>query len=402
MNNNKKIAFIMCVNNEDYYNEACAYINQLNIPDGYEIDVLAVTEAPSMCSGYNEAMNSSDAKYKIYMHQDVMIINPGFINDIIDIFNSDTHIGMIGMIGATSLPKNGTIFSSWNVGMVDVREPDMAYIYVAGRCNSDVVNVMAADGLLLATQYDLIWREDLFTVYDFYDASQCLEFKKNGYRIVVPNQGDIPWVIHDCSFAKLRVYNREREIFLKEYSDYLAYDSSLTCGNVPEWDALSIELGKMVKDFIISGGWNEIESIMKMYREKDYRSSELETLYNMNEIHKNEVAVFGFSPFFQNLNLSEIYRKYTDIRFALRRMEFGWNDDTVTELKEMISNGSLTFEALMVFIIHSTLYTCKMLEMLKKIYINSGQHQNAIRINTLINSTANKPIKTAYGRRCDQ
>ena len=37
-------------------------------------------------------------------------------------------------------------------------------------------SVAAADGLLLATQYDIDWREDLFENWHFYDISQCMEF----------------------------------------------------------------------------------------------------------------------------------------------------------------------------------------------------------------------------------
>lgn len=35
-----------------------------------------------MCAAYNLGMQSSDAKYKIYMHQDVFIRNEEFLADI--------------------------------------------------------------------------------------------------------------------------------------------------------------------------------------------------------------------------------------------------------------------------------------------------------------------------------
>ena len=48
------------------------------------------------------------------------------------------------------------------------------------------VSVEAIDGLLIATQYDFPWREDLFKEFDFYDASQSMEFIRKGYKVVVP------------------------------------------------------------------------------------------------------------------------------------------------------------------------------------------------------------------------
>ena len=93
--NDKKICFIMCVNNEDYMEEQVAYLNHLQVPEGYEIDVLNVYGATSMTSGYNEAMHASDAKYKVYLHQDTFIINPNFIADLLEIFEEE-QIGLVG------------------------------------------------------------------------------------------------------------------------------------------------------------------------------------------------------------------------------------------------------------------------------------------------------------------
>lgn len=93
--NDKKICFIICYNDDKYINECLYYINRLFIPDGYTIDVLMVKDAYSMTSGYNAAMNETDAKYKIYMHQDVFIVNINLLEDILKIFE-DKNVGMLG------------------------------------------------------------------------------------------------------------------------------------------------------------------------------------------------------------------------------------------------------------------------------------------------------------------
>ena len=87
--NDKKIAFIIAVNNEQYFEECCFYIHRLSVPAGYDIDIIAIREADSMCAAYNVGMNNSDAKYKVYMHQDVMIRNVQFIENIIKIFKQN-------------------------------------------------------------------------------------------------------------------------------------------------------------------------------------------------------------------------------------------------------------------------------------------------------------------------
>lgn len=73
-----KICFVMCVNDDAYAAEAVWYIRRLKIPDGYCVEWQCVKGAVSMTAGYNEAMKNSDARYKVYLHQDVMILEPDF------------------------------------------------------------------------------------------------------------------------------------------------------------------------------------------------------------------------------------------------------------------------------------------------------------------------------------
>lgn len=210
----KKICFIICTNNEQYLNEAVYYINRLNIPEGYSIDLLTVAEALSMTSGYNEAMNASDAKYKIYMHQDVMIIEPDFLYHILDIFK-EPDIGMLGIIGYPEITENCIIWEGESVGKL-YSNSIYDTLTRASDDTSKYTDVKAIDGLLMATQYDIPWREDLFKKWDFYDVSQSFEFRNAGYRIVVPNPAK-PWCIHDDGLLNLKNYYEARRIFKKEY-----------------------------------------------------------------------------------------------------------------------------------------------------------------------------------------
>ena len=48
---NRKIAFIICVNNNRLYREAEIYIRNLNIPEGFKIEIIPIFNAESMTSG---------------------------------------------------------------------------------------------------------------------------------------------------------------------------------------------------------------------------------------------------------------------------------------------------------------------------------------------------------------
>ena len=215
--NEKKIAFCMCSNKEQYEREALHYIETLNIPAGYEIETVVIRNATGMAEGYNRAMNASDAKYKVYLHQDVMIIERDFIKKILTIFE-DRSIGCIGMVGSEKLPENAVMWYGERVGTI---WSNYIYYMEESRWKSvcgDYQKVEAVDGLLMATQYDIRWREDIFKAWDFYDVSQCQEFIKRGYDVVVPNMQS-PWCIHDCGVTESENYFKERKKFIREYKE---------------------------------------------------------------------------------------------------------------------------------------------------------------------------------------
>ncbi len=212
---NQKICFIMCVNHELYAKECIHYLEQLELPEGFQREILTIKGAESMASGYNQAMQKSEAKYKVYLHQDVFIVYQNFIREIVKIFE-EPRIGMIGIVGTPRLDDTAVMWHGERVGMLYSNSVYFANSSRFGQVEGEYQAVQAADGLLLATQYDIPWREDLFRNWDFYDVSQCMEFQRQGYQVVIPRT-DRPWCIHDDGILDLSNYYTERDIFHKEY-----------------------------------------------------------------------------------------------------------------------------------------------------------------------------------------
>lgn len=220
---NRKICFIACVNNELMFEECKLYIERLYVPEGYEIDVLEVCDADSMTSGYNEAMHASDAKYKIYLHQDVFVVDRYFLYEMLEIFEYDNKIKMIGAVGTYEMPEDGImwnsqrVFSIYGKNLSDIKDCDKRFSITG----DNIQYVEAIDGLLMVTACDIDWREDIFKNFDFYDASQSMEFLKKGYRISVPTLGK-PICVHDDGYIlNLTNYEENRKIFLEEYGNFL-------------------------------------------------------------------------------------------------------------------------------------------------------------------------------------
>ncbi|GKX30829.1 streptomycin biosynthesis protein StrF [Vallitalea longa] len=220
--NENKIAFIMCVNDDALYRKSIHYINALLVPDKFTVEIIDIRNQSSMTKGYNEGLRRTDAKYKVYLHQDVFIINKNFMNDIIGIFQEHEEIGLLGVIGSKYIPSDGVWWRSVKkVGTVyDSHRGKKELLDFRQAGNDRLSYVAAIDGLMMITQYDIPWREDIFDGWHFYDISQCMEFSKKNYKIAVPYQ-EVPWCIHDCGIVKLTDYKKYRLIFLDEYKNEL-------------------------------------------------------------------------------------------------------------------------------------------------------------------------------------
>lgn len=223
--NGKKFCFLIVTNKEEYYNECVYYISNLLVPEGYVMECVPVHHASGMASGYNAAMQVTDAKYKIFLQQEVFLLNRHFLKDLLTIFDSDPQIGMIGMTGIKRLPQDMLLWGAPRVGALYSAELGAAdYNGYSYRLEDGMEDVECADGLLMATQADLKWRADLFDGFDLYDASQSCEFRRKGYRVVVPNQR-LPWVYHDKPIVGVWNYNKYRKAFMQEYAKELNGES---------------------------------------------------------------------------------------------------------------------------------------------------------------------------------
>ncbi|WP_273226425.1 glycosyltransferase [Geosporobacter ferrireducens] len=214
----QKICFITVVNDEKVYEKALAHIRQLNIPQGYHVEILCIKNAKSMTMGYNRAIRDSNAKYKVYLHQDVFILNRNLIKDFLMIFEKYPDIGLMGMAGAKTIPSSGIWWeSSHRYGQVFDSHTGKMTLLRFNQVENEYEKVKAIDGLMMITQYDVPWREDLFDGWHFYDTSQSMEFERAGYEVVIPKQTN-PWCIHDCGIVNVENgYEKYRNVFLAEY-----------------------------------------------------------------------------------------------------------------------------------------------------------------------------------------
>ncbi|MCL4514681.1 MAG: glycosyltransferase family protein [Firmicutes bacterium] len=240
----KKFCFISCVNDEVLYAECERHIDALHTPDGYKIEKVKITGAKGMAEAYQKAMQQSDARYKVYLHQDTFILNKNLLHDVLQLFTRHPRIGMIGVVGATRLPSSGVWFNSALHSFGEARENRRGggLNYLLGKWNKqtdrlmrfrrvrgEYLPVVVIDGLIMITQYNIPWRTDLYGGFIYYEGPQCIEFIKQGYEVVVPRQKPT-WCMHYGNRTERAKDEEERyraqfranmEIFRREYAEFL-------------------------------------------------------------------------------------------------------------------------------------------------------------------------------------
>lgn len=398
-NMKEKMCFIICATNKTYLDECIYYIKNLNCPEKIEVEIVCINDAKSMCAGYNQGMNRSTAKYKVYLHQDVFIQNPDFIKDVITIFNKDSEIGMIGMVGGIGMPQNAVTYLAWNVGCVDTKEPDVAYRMTCAPNQAQDLVVDAIDGLLMATQVDIPWREDLFCDFDFYDVSQSFEMRKNGYKIVVPYQ-EKPWVIHECNYAKLKNYDKNRKICIKEYAEFLTQKDEFEFVYHKEWEELSEKLSDIIKELIDKKAWDQIRELLAAYHNHQMKNSQLEMYTVMLELAIGDRKNGNCSTFFDGLDtVDEMVQKYWKTRFMLQRIECGKPEADYKIFKENICAGEISFDNIAYLILHFSFDRLKVFEIIKTWYSQVGKRDVVKRIELIERNMNRQGSIVAYSKR---
>lgn len=224
--NENKIAFITCVLEERQYKECVLYINNLEKPSNFEVEIIGVRDTKSVAQAYNKGLTMTEAKYKVYLHCNTFIINKEYIKDILDIFINHSHIGLIGVVGAKRLPADGIWWQDTGaVGSIYATQKG----FIEEQRYNEIIEkyeiVEAVDGLIMATQTDIRWREEIFDDKYFYDISQSMEFIKNDLQAVVPRQAK-PWCIYEGQEDK-GTYENYRKRFLSEYGEIQSKDLQL-------------------------------------------------------------------------------------------------------------------------------------------------------------------------------
>jgi len=220
--NHNGIAFIIPVKDEAQYRICLRYIDALQIPSGYTVEKIAVFGGSSMAEVYQRAMESSTARYKIYVHVDVYLVHRGLLPELLSLFKMYPRLAMVAVSGATRVPPRVLISVNnafhcygrhWDyrrpggpsalLGPLNLRRLHFSrFRSFVG----DYLPAVAVDGFFMATQFDIPWMHPVFG-FDLYDQVQCLEYMKLGLEVGIARQESI-WCVH---WGPLEEFSQEQQ-----------------------------------------------------------------------------------------------------------------------------------------------------------------------------------------------
>ena len=209
--NDKKIAVIaQCEANG--VSAIRPYLDAIDVPQGYAVELIEVPYGGNVAATYQRAMERSDAKYKVYLSPGSILLRLNFFEEMLRVFAKDPAIGAMGLIGAKQLSTTGVLAKSAFVRGRLLYADDT--VFHGENIESDIEDVMAVSGDLVATQYDIPWRRDLFQGNCFVAEAQCIEFRRVGYRTVVPRQEEA-WLL--AGTKEISYDEVSRNVFLDTY-----------------------------------------------------------------------------------------------------------------------------------------------------------------------------------------
>lgn len=248
-------------------------IQKLNIPENYNVKLIE-KDMYNVAKDYNKVISENDAKYKIYINNDIRITNENIIDDIVNLFKSDSQIGVIGLEGANTIPTTGIWQDSIHKISAEMVEVENSERLIDNKYKK--VKIIANS--FIATQYDIQWREDLFDGKYFYESSQCVEFSNKGYKIIVPLL-EKSWIskLGDPYKNEIDIdFQKYRTVFLNEYSKYIYPLVSILIPSYNRVEYLKIALESAINqtyrniEIIVCDDStnNEVKELMESYLEK--------------------------------------------------------------------------------------------------------------------------------------
>ena len=162
------------------------------------IEVMAQGREDTLAMQYNRGIEEIFRdQYKnqavvVFLHPDVIILDDDFEEKLLSIFAHKSNVGLVGVIGSTYLPANGSWWSAEAEclrGHIIQEYEDKPTKHMIYRDAGYYDDLMCVDGLFLAVRANLLAQglrfDEGYPNYHFTDIDICFSVIKSGFKIAV-------------------------------------------------------------------------------------------------------------------------------------------------------------------------------------------------------------------------
>ena len=239
----RKIAVLVRKADQARYDFCMVSLQNAEWPKGYAVEYFMIDAARPYAAQVNKVLAETDAKYKIYINDDVCLVRKQAIKEMLAIFE-DEGIAMLGIFGSQSLPVSGNLFdSSYKCGAVYLpTEGDISEMRF-GDVTGDVMDVCCLLPAFFATQRDIPWDEYSYKRQYYAVLEHSYAMRRFVGRVVISMPAEI-WCAYQVPGVSLDVDEGERKRFFSAYHAYITgtepekMNTLYVCGKeskVPSW-----------------------------------------------------------------------------------------------------------------------------------------------------------------------
>lgn len=191
----------------------------------YELIIIDNSENKySIFEAYNKGIEQSKSEILCFIHDDILFHSENWGTKLIEIFNSDNKIGLIGVAGSKAKTKAPSGW--WNsphklkqVNIIQHIETGEVERWEYGLENTLLTEVVAIDGVFMAARRDKnISFDTSLKGFHNYDLNISVEYKTKGYKVVVTKEIEIE---HFSSGNINKAWYEATQKFHDKYSHYL-------------------------------------------------------------------------------------------------------------------------------------------------------------------------------------
>ncbi len=215
------VSFIIC--SIDAARLAAISANIAEVFEGVPHEIVPITNAASLCEGYNRGVRLSRGDYLVFCHDDVEILAPDFAARL---KANLQDFDIVGVAGTTLLCGDTWVDAGWPYIHGAVALPPDALgceVIVYDTRRRATPGIQALDGLFIAARREVLEKihfdETLFDGFHFYDLDFTYRAYLEGYRLAVCN--DL-LVAHHSRGSFDAAWNNYAGVFRRKHAKTLA------------------------------------------------------------------------------------------------------------------------------------------------------------------------------------